>query len=159
MRQLTLAIICLLLSATASAQRGEGEERFITYVPAESATATPGVEYRGDNLKMGRIFVSADLLAGLPFDIKMEEKRGAYMHTVPAIRADLAAGGKSYQLTAYISGEEMSFQSAIQAYKQRAAVMEAVDTAITSGQPVTLTLVSLQSGETKVIHDGAFTAQ
>jgi len=157
-KHVILAFTGLILAATASAQY-RATERFTTYVPVESATSTPGVEYRDDNVKAGRIFVSPELLAGLPFDTMMEEKRGAFMHTVPAIRADLSAGDAVYELAGYATGDEMSFQSAIQAYKARAAVMEAVDTAITSGEPVTITLVSLKSGDTKTIHDGAFVAQ
>lgn len=159
MKHFFVVCVGLLLAAAASAQRSGSDGRFITYIPAESATSTPGIEYRDDNVKAGRIHVSPELLAGLPFDTMMEEKRGAFMHTVPAIRAEVSTGDATYELAAYYHGAEMSFQSAIPAYKERQAVMEAVDTAITGGVPVSITVVSLQSDASVRLHDGAFVSQ
>lgn len=159
MKYFLLAMTGLILAMSASSQRGGSSERMTIYLPAASATAVPGVEYRHDSIKMGRIFVSPELLAGLPFPVMMEEQRGGMTRTVPAIRADVSIAGATYDLTAYSHGDNMSFQSALQAYRERTAVMEAVDSAVTSGTPITITLVSLQSGETKTVHDGIFAAQ
>jgi hypothetical protein len=159
MRLLLLAIACgWLLVGTSIAQRGS-PDRFVTYLPAADAQSTEGLEYRHDTIKAGRIYVSPDLLSALPFDFLMEETRGAFTHTVPAIRADVSVAGSTYQLNGYYNGSEMSFQSGIQNYKERQAVMKAVENALTSGTEVTITFVDLQSGQAVRLHDGAFVEQ
>ena len=159
MRIILVAAACALLMSTTSEAQRRSVDRFVTYTPVDSAALVDGVEYRDDNVKAGRIYVSSELLAGLPFAFQMQEQRGGMTRTVPAIRAEVAFQGQSHQLNAYYHGGELSFQSAIQNYRDRQSVMDAVDAAITGGESVRITVFDLQSEQKVLIHDGVFAAR
>ena len=57
-----VAVVSTLPSGMAIAQHRDAG-RFVTYVPVAGANSMDGIEYRDDNVKAGRIFVSPELLA------------------------------------------------------------------------------------------------